>query len=236
MAAAWLLTLLALGAVLSGVFLGESRVWSSHVAAAGGGLLFGISLFWLIPDIVETSGWILAFGLALAACGIIAAVDGFLSRVGRSPGHGVIAPLLAATAVHSFLDGWSVRALFVQPVADIAVPIGLALHKVPEGLALGWITRRSLSPAWKAAVAAGTIESVTLAGALIEPRANQSGSAAFGSWWTAAVLAIIAGSFLFLGFHAVLPSRRNSSVIVIFLATFAAVACAAIAERRAGLL
>jgi zinc transporter ZupT len=205
MAAAWLLTFVALGGVATGVFMGQWRKGSSQVAAAGGGLLFGIALFLVIPEIARSLGWALGFALALAACGGLALLDRFLIHIGHSPVEGVIGPLLAATAVHSFLDGWSLRALSMQPVANIAVPLGLALHKFPEGLALGLITRRSMS--WTRALGASAIvEGLTLVGATVEPKVNESGAAQFGNWWTAIVLGIVAGSFLFLGFHSFLEN------------------------------
>lgn len=217
MAVAWLLTLLALAGVLAGVRLGQSRTLSSHIAAAGGGLLFGIALFWVIPEIAEISGWMIAYLLpVLAGCGLIMA-DWLLIHTRYSPKQGVVGPLLAATAVHSFLDGWSVRALSAEPLTHMEVTVGLALHKVPEGLALGWIARRASSSPLRAALAAGAVELLTLAGALVEPRANESGSVTFGAWWTTGVLAVISGSFLFLGFHALWPSWRRPSVIGAFV-------------------
>jgi zinc and cadmium transporter len=223
MAVAWLLTLLALGGVMAGLFLGQSRALSSQLAAAGGGLLFGIAVFWLIPEIAETSGWTGAFALALASGTGLAALDMFLVHTGYSPRHGVVGPLLLAVGVHSFLDGWSLRAVSAEPVAAVAVPLGLALHKVPEGIALGWITRQSLSSVGKAAAASIGVELLTVVGASIEHRADTSGAASFGPWWTAGVLAIIAGSFLFLGLHAVLPARRNTGIIIIFFVTLLAI-------------
>lgn len=219
MAVAWLLTLLALSGVLLGVFAGQSRALSLHLAAIGGGLLFGIALFWLIPEIAPIGGWLLALGLPVAACLAMFLADRALIHTGHSPRHGVVAPVLAATALHSFLDGWSVRAVSAGPVANVAVPLGLALHKIPEGLALGWISSNALSSKWKAGLASGAVEVLTLIGAMIEPQANQSGVAAFGPWWTSAMLAIIAGGFLFLGIHAVLPSWRNVGVVLVFFAT-----------------
>lgn len=212
MAAAWLLTLLALGGVAAGVYMGRWRRASSQLAAAGGALLFGIALFLVIPEIARSLGWALAFGLALAACAGLALLDRFLTHTGHSPAEGVIGPLLAATAIHSFLDGWSVRALSIQPLANVAVPLGLALHKVPEGLALGFITRKSMSSgSWALATSAG-VEGLTLIGAIVEPTVNESGSARFGAWWTGIVLAIVAGSFLFLGVHTFLETRRKAEL------------------------
>ncbi len=220
MAAAWLLTVLALIGVFIGASLIASRTPSAHVAAAGGGLLFGISLFWLVPEIAGLSGWVMACGLTAAVCGCLLLFDRLLLHTGHSPRHGVIGPFLAATAVHSFLDGWSIRALSVQPLASVAVATGLALHKVPEGLALGWITRKSLERKWVAVAAATLVELATLLGAWTEPRARQTGVQTFGEWWIAVVLAIVAGSFLFVGFHATVAERKKAGVVPVFAATF----------------
>lgn len=93
------------------------------------------------------------------------------------------------------------------------------MHKISEGLALGWITHKSLGSASKAMTASAAVEAVTVIGAFVEPRANQSGIAEFGAWWTAMVLAIIAGGFLFLGLHALWPGWKRPGVLVVFLAT-----------------
>lgn len=223
MGAAWLLTLLALAGVVAGVLMGQARKLSSYLGAAGGGLLFGIALFWLIPEIAQSSGWITAWALSAIVCAVALLLDRFLAHAGHSPRHGVIGPLVVAAAVHSFLDGWSVRALSGQPLAHIAVPAGLAMHKVPEGLALGWITHKSLGSTSKAVTAGTAVEVMTLVGAFIEPRVNQSGVAQFGAWWTATVLAVIAGGFLFLGLHALWPGWKRPSVVLLFLASLALV-------------
>lgn len=223
MLVACLVTLLALGGVGAGVLLHQEHGISAHLAAAGGGLLFGISLFWLMPEISEASGRGQAVFSALAVAGLLTLLDRLLIGLGHSPRHGVVAPLIAATAIHSLLDGWSMRAFAPNTFAGIAVPVGLALHKIPEGLALGWITRRSVPSTWKA-IGIGTFaELFTLAGAWFEPHANQTGSARFGAWWTSMVLSVIAGAFLFLGFHAILPNWRNWRVVIVFFATFALV-------------
>lgn len=219
MAVAWLLTVLAWAGIAAGIYLSEPRRLSAHLAAAGGGLLFGISLFWIVPEMSATSGTAVAIVLAFAACALLGIFDRLLLHTGHSPRHGVLAPLFAATAIHSFVDGWSLRALATQPLANIAVPLGLALHKVPEGLALGWVARRSMGRAWQAMATCAAIEALTVIGAAVEPRANESGSAAFGPWWTVTVLAVIAGSFLFLGLHAVLPNWKKGEVVTVFLGT-----------------
>ncbi len=225
MAIPWLLTLLGLAGVSVGVYLGHARVLSSLLSAAGGGLLFGISLFWLIPEVGLTTGRWSALALALLVAGMMAGLDQLLLHAGHSPRQGILWPVLAAMALHSFLDGWSVRALAARPLPEIAAPIGLALHKIPEGIAAGWIARRSTSSGWKAAAAGGAAQLATVAGALIEPNADRLGAARFGEGWPAAVVAVIAGSFLFVGFHAVLPDWKKARLVV-FAATVLLVASA----------
>ena len=209
MAAAWLLTALALVGVLVGASLHASRSLSTRTAAVGAGLLLGIALFWLVPEISANVGWPLACTLTLLIAVGIFGLDRLLMHTGHSPRHGVIAPLLVATAVHSFLDGWSIRALSVHPLASVAVGIALALHKIPEGLALGWVTRKSIERQPVALTAASLVELVTVLGAWVEPHATRSGVQLFGAWWTAFVLAVVAGAFLFFGFHAVIHERTR---------------------------
>lgn len=230
MTAALVLTLVAVGGVLAGVLLGQSRFWTSQLGAAGGGLLFGIALFWVLPEIAETAGWIRASALALAGCVLISALDALLVHTGHSPRTGAIGPLLAATAIHCFLDGWSVRALGGRPLTDAAVGVGLALHKLPEGFALGWVMRRATSSDSKALLLGSSVEALTALAAYIEPKANNAAAETLGHWWTASVLALIAGSFLYLGFHVVIPERHKRGVVPLFAATLATMAVVAWAK------
>jgi zinc transporter ZupT len=110
-----------------------------------------------------------------------------------------------------------------QQVASVVVPLGLALHKVPEGLALGWVTGHSFVSRPKAIAFCFLVEAMTMAGALVEPIIDRSATGAFGTWWMAVVLAVIAGSFSFLGIHTVLPVRRRAGVMAVFLATMLSV-------------
>jgi zinc transporter ZupT len=218
MGAVWLLTVLALGGAWAGVFLVRDGEFSEHLAAVGSGLLFGIALFWLIPEIGERTGRSYALLIAAGVACTLALLDRALTHGGHSAHQGVVWPLVLATAIHSVLDGWSVRLLGTQPLTDITVTAGLALHKIPEGAALGWITRRTLGSARRAFFISGAAELFTLAGAFAEPSLNASGSARFGMGWTAGVLSLIAGGFFFLAFHAILPAWRRRGVWAIFAA------------------
>jgi hypothetical protein len=227
MALALLLTLLAMAGVALGVLLGKPRRLSNQLGAAGGGLLLGIAAFILIPEIAEELGWTGSLGLAFGVFIVLTGLDRALMHGGYSLREGVAAPLIAVTAIHSFLDGWSVRAAAIGPVVNIAVPLGLALHKIPEGLALGWITKRRYSSTQRAIWCGCAAEFLTLAGAYSEPRLQRAGVHHFGFWWPAFVLAGIAGTFFFLGMHALWPVRQERGVLVVFLATLLTVGAVA---------
>ncbi len=203
MAAAVLLTCLALLGVAAGVLLHRSI--SNHLAALGGLLLFAVAFIWIVPEIKETLGWPRTVLFVSLAALLLALIDWALIRLGHSPRHGVLAPLVIATAIHSLLDGWSIRALAAQPVPLALVPIGLGLHKIPEGFALGWVLRRSLSSHTRAIGLGAFAELFTLVGAFMQPGTDRLGVAQFGNSWTPAVLCLIAGAFVFLGCHALAP-------------------------------
>lgn len=203
MAAAVLLTGLALLGVAGGVLLHRSI--SNHLAALGGVLLFAVAFIWIVPEISAAWGWPRACLFVTLAAVLLAVVDWALIQLGHSPRHGVIAPLVIATAIHSLLDGWSIRALAAQPVPLALVPIGLGLHKIPEGFALGWVLRRSVSSHARAIGLGATAELFTLVGAFLQPGTDRFGVTRFGDAWTPAVLSLIAGAFVFLGCHALLP-------------------------------
>ena len=219
MAVAWLLTLVAVAGIWVGAHFLRAEKFSEQLAAAGGGLLLGICLFWLLPEISESSSRITAIVWVLGVAGALLLADWALGHAGHSARDGVLWPILAATAVHSFLDGWSVRALAPKPFTHAAVAIGLALHKAPEGLALVWISRRSLQSLPKAVIAGAGVEIFTVLGADVQPGWNASGTQMFGAVWTAAVLAIIAGGFAFLAVHAVVPHWRDRRAMLLFVAT-----------------
>ncbi len=219
MAAGWLLTLLAVCGILAGVFLVRSGKSSNYLAAAGGGLLLGISLFWLVPEVAETAGFFRSLLFAGVVATALALLDRALTHRGHSAHKGVIWPILVATAFHSLLDGWSVRLLNTGALTNLMVVIGLALHKFPEGIALGWMLHRSIASSRRVLLIGTAAESFTLLGAFAEPKLNASAFERFGIGWTEAILSLIAGGFLFLALHAVLPSWRQRKVVAIFLGT-----------------
>jgi zinc transporter ZupT len=222
-----ILTVLAILGVGLGVTLGQSRRLSAHLGAAGGGLLVGMALFGLIPEAAESLGWPWALGVAVVVYVALALLDRLLVHSHGGIGGNVIVPVLILTAIHGFLDGWSLRVTAVGPIAGVTVPIGLALHKLPEGLALGWLVRRHGRNDLWSFLAGSAAEMMTIVGAGIEPSLAVAGQERFGLEWTVMVLSIIAGSFCFLGVHAVWPARGQKSAVALFAATLAVVFAAA---------
>jgi zinc transporter ZupT len=217
---------LAVAGVLAGTRLAEVRDLSRKVLAISGAILIAVSVFGILPEVAARSGWrtaLLSLAVGFAA---LWAVDRFVYPICPACSHhheheaygghlhGFAAPLLIAIGVHSFLDGWGFAASgdgshFLQ----LAFLLGIALHKIPEGLALGAIVRAAISSHWKSLLACVAAESMTLAG----------GAAAFGlaarlgAAWEAILLAGAAGTFVYLGYHAlegVIHERIRSTRLV----------------------
>jgi len=165
-----------------------------------GGFLVLVAIFGLIPEIVADIGWVRALPLVALGAGSLIAVDRFAFPICPSCDHhapkAAAAPLLTATAIHAFVDGWGVVAVQVAaPRAGKALAAAILLHKLPEGLALGAIAvmllgRPVVAVAWCAAA-----EFSTVIGGCV------------GLWltsaeWISYPLAIAAGTFFFLGIQA----------------------------------
>lgn len=198
-----------------GAFLSRVPRIARKLVPFSGGLLAGISLFWLVPEVAERSGWGVSAVWLVAGFGTVWLVNRYISPVcpSCSPGHahascaqalhGFAAPLITASALHSFLDGWALGTSAGQRDLAWIFLIAIATHKLPEGLALGSMLRASLrSPA---RVAAGILiaQSMTLAGgaAAVALRLNP------GAWMPA--LALAGGTFIYLGYHALEAETRQ---------------------------
>ena len=171
-----------------------------------GGLLAAVALFALIPETAEEIGWMSALIAAALGYGLLVVFDrmGLPVCPSCSHSHGFSGPLVAATAIHAFVDGWGMMAVSSSgPYAARAVLAVLLLHKIPEGLALGAILRMSAGKPRRALGLAILAESPTLIGG------------ALGLWstqvtWIDYPLAVAGGAYLFLGSHAVTAWVRPS--------------------------
>jgi zinc transporter ZupT len=208
-----LATAAAMAGVLIGMWLTGARKRARVVVPFSAGLLGGVALFVLLPELLEEVGWARSFALLAAGYGALFLVDRYGYPVCPTCAHdhdhescaavlhGFAAPLIAAAAVHSFLDGWSISTSehALTAGARLAVPLAVGLHKLPEGIALGAIMRAAVRtrPAvfgW-CLVAEGTTVLGGAVGLLLAPY--------LGAEWISYPLGIAAGLFVFLAIHAV---------------------------------
>lgn len=232
MAAAWL-----------GVWLTGARRRARTIVPFSAGVLLGVAIFGLLPELALESGWTVSLVLFAVGYGLLAAID----RLGypvcptcahdhdhsacATELHGFAVPLVIAAALHSFLDGWSIAtAQFAAPLGlRVAVPLAIAVHKIPEGVALGGILRvavpaRATALAW-CLVAEGMTLIGGFAGVLTAPR--------LGADWILYPLGLTAGWVFYLGFHAVHEEWKRRGPAPAFVSALTGVAGAAVLQRGA---
>jgi zinc transporter ZupT len=170
-----------------------------------GALLVCVAVFGLIPELVRETGWLRTLPVAAAGYGFLMLLDhrGYAVCPSCSHGEKFASSLVAATAVHAFVDGWGLVAARGQGTnVSGAVVIAILLHKAPEGLALGAMLAASARGPLLAAGLCCLAELPTIAGG------------AAGLWftppgWIEYMLSLVAGTFLFLGIHAIRPRTEN---------------------------
>ena len=213
----------ALGAIL-GVSLSGARGNTRLVVSFSGGLLLGVAAFGLLPEVLREIGWPPAAALFLAGYLILMAIDRNIYPVCPSCSHdhdhdscattlhGFAAPLIVATSFHAFIDGWGISTSQWSGVS-VALPAALALHKLPEGVALGALLRASEPTRWRAFALCLVAESMTLVGAgagvALAPHVSVR--------WLHYPLAVAGGCFFYLGFHAVHGEWRRRKSWAAFL-------------------
>jgi zinc transporter ZupT len=199
-----LATALALTCALAGIAAsGGTR--ARVLVPVSGALLAAVALFALIPETASGIGWPVAL---LSAAGGYLLLEIF-DRMGLpvcpscSHSHGFSGPLVAATAIHAFVDGWGMMAVRSSSTGHVSTAIlgVLLLHKIPEGLALGTILRMSAGKAGRAAALAVLAEAPTLLGGVAGLWGAQTS-------WVDYPLALAGGAYLFLGLHAVIAWIR----------------------------
>jgi len=115
--------------------------------------------------------------------------------------HGFAAPMIGASMLHSFCDGWSITAaqLATHQGIRLAVALAVALHKIPEGIALGAIVRASVASRSVTLFWTILVEATTLAGGIL----GLAVAPQLGEAWITYPLAVAAGWLCYLGAHAV---------------------------------
>jgi len=230
------------GAAL-GLWLTGLRQRVQMMVPFSAGVLLGVALFGLLPELAEQAGWVASGILFAAGYGLLIAINRFAYPVCPTCAHdhdhstcstelhGFAAPLVAASALHAFLDGWAIAT--VQSAAPlglrVAVPLAVTLHKLPEGIALGGILRASMRSRGAAMAWCVLAEGATLLGGVL----GLAMSPHLGAQWIFYPLGITAGWLFYLGHHAVHEEWKRRGARPAFLSALAGMAGAAIVQRGA---
>jgi len=223
-----------------GLWLTGLRRRARLVVPLSAGVLLGVVAFGLAPELAAEAGWGPSLALACAGYLLLLAINRYGYRVCPTCSHdhdhnacetelhGFAAPLIGAAAVHSFLDGWSVAMaqLAVPPGLRVAVPLAVALHKAPEGLALGGILRAAVKPRGHAFAWCVVAEGATLAGGALGLALGPH----LGIEWITYPLGLTAGWLLYLSWHAMHEEWRRRGTPA-FVSALTGLAGAAILQR-----
>ncbi|HYP09397.1 MAG TPA: ZIP family metal transporter [Bryobacteraceae bacterium] len=204
-----LLAVCAFAAAYAGIAMSAFPGLSRKVLPFSGVMLLLVSVFWVLPELAEDFGWAGGSGLMILGFLLLALIDRYVYPVcpSCSPAHdhdhcatrlhGFAAPLMIATGIHSFFDGWALSA--AQIASRQGIWAGVILHKLPESLAFGILLRAAMRSRSNAVLGAAGAQVAMIAGAALEIALAPF----IGPWWLHVLLAIAGGTFLYLGFHAV---------------------------------
>lgn len=238
-----LATLVGWAGAAVGLWLTGMRRRARLVVPFSAGVLLGVAAFGLAPELAGEMGWAAALAMAAAGYLLLLAIDRYACPVCPTCAHdhehagcetelhGFAGPLIAAAAVHSFLDGWSVStSQLALPVGlRIAVPLAILMHKVPEGIALGGILRASVGSRAAAMGWCLLAEGATLVGGL----AGLGLAPKLGSQWITYPLGFTAGWLFYLGWHAVHEEWKSRGARPAFFSALTGMAGAAAIQRGA---
>lgn len=192
----------------------------------------GVALFWVLPEMADFLSWSNALAWIAAGFAVLWAVGRFVYPVCpacshshdhdhcSADHHGFAPPLLIAAALHSALDGWSVSAAGGSARLGMPFVLAIAIHKIPEGLALGVIARAAMASRRAALGWCLLAEAATVMGAALELVLAPY----LGPHVLHALLAIAGGTFLYLGGHAVHGEFRRRGIAPGFFPALAGIA------------
>ena len=219
--AVYLIVFLGVAGAAAGAWLESIPRVSRAMVFLSGLVLVGMSILFVMPEIAERFGWVGALLWALIGFSLPWSVNRFLYPVCPSCAHshdheycatqlhGFAIPMLVASGLHSFMDGWSLSASHQRGLEDLQLVflVGIALHKLPEGLALGGILRAAMNSLAKVIPGAIAAQSMALAGFW----AASSLTPRVGPRLLGGMLGIAGGTFLYLGYHALESVFRSGA-------------------------
>lgn len=232
------LTGIAVAAAIAGIRLTHTVRLARRAVPFSAGVLLGMAGFWVFPELGLHFGWTSALPAILGGVLTLWLIDHFLYPVCPTCSHthdhghcamelhGFALPLVAAAAFHSLFDGTAIAATAGAQDSGFstALTIGLALHKVPEGVALGVILHSAMRSRAVAILAVTLAESATIAGGLLESVLAPY----LGANWANLLLALAGGSFLYLGWHALHTEWKRRGAAPSFVPALAGTASAAL--------
>lgn len=190
------------------------------------GALLGAALFVLIPESAENlaaieiiigvlSGYLLFWFISKYFSHVCPACSA--SHFDEKTTHKfseIVLTLITALSIHSLLDGMALSTGNNIHSQNESILAAILTHKFPEGLALAALMFSSSYPKQKIIIYVTLVESTTVIGTIIGTYLFQSG---ISPVITSAIMAHIAGGFIFLSLHAVLGEMlKNHTRLVIF--------------------
>lgn len=216
------ITAIAVLGTICGVWLSSVHAIARRMVPFGGGILMGVALLWVLPEMAAFWNWPVAVAWVAGGFALLWMTDRYIHPVCPSCSqahshehehcdtelHGFGPPLLIAAGLHAALDGWSVVAADGSATLGGAFVLAVAIHKIPEGIALGVIARAALDSRKSALFWSAAAELMTLAGAGLEIVLAPY----LGETVLHVLLALAGGAFLYLGGHAVHGEWRRRGV------------------------
>lgn len=151
-------------AVASLLWVGDSSLQRRALPWTAG-VLLGISIFWVLPEVAEDRGWATTLACVSGILLLLGCIDRYVCPIcpycvadmqSAEAGPAVTScrhaaklgwPLLLFGCVHSFFDGWAIALTQAasHPNFAAAVSWGAAVHKLPESVAIGVLVARLTS-------------------------------------------------------------------------------------------
>jgi zinc transporter ZupT len=225
---------------LAGMYLMRFGEFDRRFVSASSGVMLGIALFWIWPDLAQTAGTFQSVFFVVSSYAVLYAFDRYVYPIcpcctaehahychkSSFPGT----PLLIAIFVHNLFDGFLAGATEnLNLHSRSGVVIGLLAHKIPEAVLFGMMLR-SASKDFRVGILNVLLTSAAiLAGGLIQPLPQM-----LQSWTVITLLLTFAcGSFLFLGVHTFVQQQRTMGPKSALAATLIGVVCTIVLEAGA---
>ena len=239
------LYVVALLGAFAGIRLAEVPSISQRILPFSGGLLGGIAVFWILPEIAQQDGWLSASAGLIAGAGLLFLIDRFVYPVCPTCAHshhhedctrslhGFAMPLLIAAGLHSFFDGWSLAVSSHKGFEGLKLAFltGISVHKLPEGLALGALLIAAIGSESRALVGAAAAQSMMLVGGALAVEFAELLPAKVAL----ALLSVAAGAFAYLGYHAVDTAYQQRGFATAWMPALTGAASAAVLRAVVGI-